>query len=404
MEWSAPDTEGICSLRLGDPTRVSLKDRRLRRAAQPEAQLHLDTWPAEDKALLAEWVRRVGDKAQRHDSLLRVAGGGRGALAHRLLHTLLRLGLLEVEEHFERGSWWPRQIRFVDPARLRRELGLAEPDAALRAWEEAREQRFEHPELDAAVAALNALPPARALQRLGLLHALAEWQRDGRSGTWRDFAQFARGNTKQISAAEKNWLAESLSLDEFRIAAHTPLLLLRAGALLHGDKGSLNLGLAPDFCALTPATLDALHSGSAPPRHWHLVENQTSFERLARQLPDEEGVIWLPGYPPSWWRKAVTRLIQLLPAPARIACDPDPDGIAIALEAAQLWVAQGLEWHAWQMDAALLAQLPTRRPLDERDHSLLTRLQALPELPTPLRSLAEHLARTGEKGEQEGYL
>lgn len=56
--------------------------------------------------------------------------------------------------------------------------------------------------LAAYLPALDALPPARALERAALLDAVERWRADGRHGTRRDFAQYARGATKAISPAE----------------------------------------------------------------------------------------------------------------------------------------------------------------------------------------------------------
>ena len=111
-------------------------------------------------------------------------------------------------------------------------------------------------------------------------------------------------------------------------------------------------------------------------------------------------MLWLPGYPPGWWRSAVAHLLALALAPAAIACDPDPDGIAIALQAARLWEDAGEPWSPWHMDAADLARLPARRPLTARDRELLEHLRGLP-LPPALAGLAIAMMETGEKGEQE---
>ena len=403
MDWSPPDADGIRTCRLDDPLRASLKGQRRLRRGSPRP-LDLDTWPADDRKLLADWVRRASDKAIRHETLLRAAGPQRAMTADRLLQTLLRAGVVEVEEHHERGHWWPRQIRFIAPSGLRRDLGLAEPDADLKAWQDIRQRRFSLPELDLAAEALDALPPARALARHALLDALERWQADQRAGTWRDFAQFARGDTKQISDAEKGWLEQAVSLDEFRISGHTPLILLRLPATLDLTDTTWPLAATPDFAALTPATIDAITAASPAPSVWRLIENRTSFERVARACPPDEAALWLPGYPPSWWRRAVASLLRHLPAPARIACDPDPDGIAIALQAGQLWADAGLDWQPWKMSPDDLDALPTKRPLTERDQALLDRLVAGTPLPGALRALAAHIHQHQLKGEQEGYL
>jgi hypothetical protein len=106
----------------------------------------------------------------------------------------------------------------------------------------------------------------------------------------------------------------------------------------------------------------AIIAARQPPRVWHVVENLSSFERVARSCAADEGALWLPGYPPSWWQQAVATLLRHLPAPARIACDPDPDGIAIALQAGGLWSAAGLPWQPWRMGPAELLGLPIHRP------------------------------------------
>ncbi len=137
---------------------------------------------------------------------------------------------------------------------------------------------------------------------------------------------------------------------------------------------------------------------------WQLVENRTSFERVAKNREPDAGVIWLPGFPPSWWREAVGRLLDLAPAPAHIACDPDPAGIAIALKAAELWQERGLAWQPWKMAAADLASLRVRKPLTEGDRQQLTTMQQDPALPATLAELLKWMLEQGEKGEQEGYL
>lgn len=402
--WSPPDGDGIRSLRLSDPKRASLKGKRLRRANPPPAGLGLDTWPGDERQLLAEWVRRAGDKPTRHSTLMASAGAARSMLADRLLQRLLREGAVEIEESHERGHWWPRQVRFIAPAALRAGLGLAEPDAGRQTYLDTRSRPLGHPALARAAEALDALPPARGLPRLELLLALDTWNAEQRSGTWRDFALFARGHTKQISEAEKTWLADEAGLADFRISPHTPLLRLRAPSLIRLPGGEIALGATPDFTALTPATVGAISGARQPPRVWHVVENLSSFERVARACAADEGALWLPGYPPPWWQQAAATLLRHLPAPARIACDPDPDGIAIALQAGNLWSAAGLPWEPWRMSPAELLGLPTHRPLDARDRQLLASLHAGTPLPPELAALAEALLQLSGKGEQEGYL
>lgn len=399
--WSPPDAEGLSCLRPGDPKRATLRDRRRWRSERPAA-LPLDTWPTEWRTMVAGWVARRGDSPVRRDALLKSAGAARAHDMDRVIELLLRAGLIETEERFERGSWWLHAVRFTGAPALRAALGLVEPDRARLDWAQRRTRRFGDAELDAAAEALDAEPAARALARLSLLESLAAWSAQGRSGTWRDFAQFARGDTKAIGGGERDWLNAALNLAQRGIEDHTPLLRLRAPLKLHAAAGTLDLAAAGDFIGLSLRTLTAARIEGRP-ACWRLVENLSSFERVARRAADDEAVLWLPGYPPSWWLSAVRTLIAAAPAPARIACDPDPDGIAIAQHAAMPWQEAGLEWTPWSMSADSLAALPVRRALTARDRERLATLIDA-GLPPVLAGLARWMLEHDEKGEQEAML
>jgi hypothetical protein len=97
-------------------------------------------------------------------------------------------------------------------------------------------------------------------------------------------------------------------------------------------------------------------------------------------------------------------LLGLAPAPAHISCDPDPSGIAIALKAAEVWQAHGLDWQPWKMSASDLAALSARKPLTDADRQQLAALLPGAVLPPVLAELGEWMMRHNEKGEQEGYL
>jgi hypothetical protein len=290
---------------------------------------------------------------------------------------------------------------------LRAALGICDKEQDAQRWQAERaelnsicDDNLRTP----ALFALDKLPVRYALARSELIVSLQRWQDAQRSGTRRDFALFARDDTKALSEAEWNWLEQTLDLAEFRIERHTPLLLLSAPLTLTLPHGQLDLASCADFAALTPATLQAVTAATGPINIWILVENRTSFERVARQRGVDAGVIWLPGFPPGWWRSAVKHLLDLAPAPAHIACDPDPAGIAIALKAAELWRERALEWQPWKMSATDLAALRVRKPLTEADRLQLGALRQATALPAPLAELAEWMLVHSEKGEQEGYL
>lgn len=398
--WSAPDPEGLVTCWLTARDKATLKGRRLRKAPVFRLPL-LDAWPTARRDLLVSWLA-IKAKRIRHDTLLKKAGAGSVALAESLLQELLLCGALELDEQFRGGLWWPLWLRFLHIPPLVSALGLPDPEALRKSWQAARQMPLADAQLQSAAEELAKLPPGRALARLELLRALALWREDERCGTWRDFAQFARGDTKAITEAERNWLGTSLDLDDLGISGHEPMLLLAAPLRLEFENGTLDLAAPGDFVALTAKSVAASRAVIGEVNQWHLVENRTSFERVARR--GEGGTIWLPGFPPRWWQKAVRWLIGLAPAPARIACDPDPAGLEICLQAASLWRDAGLPWSPWHMAPGDLDALPARKPLSPRDRERLLALRAT-GLPHPqLEALARHMEVTGEKGEQEAGL
>jgi len=371
--------------------------RRLRVADQPPRGL--DSLPDDWRQLLKRWVRRGGDS--RWETLKGDAGVGRQNLAQALLDWLLDNGWIRLSEKFERAEWWPYRVQFQEPVALRAALGIADAETTAAKWHSLRGALPpDTPLLDA----LDALPPKTALARADLASALARWQVEQCSGTQRDFALFARGATKAITLAEWAWLAVATDLAEWGIERHTPLLLIAAPVVLRLAQGALDLAACADFCALTPATLAAATSADGAPTHWQLVENRTSFERVARARAASTGVIWLPGFPPGWWRETVAKLLTLAPAPAAIACDPDPAGVAIALQAGALWQAAGLDWQPWQMDIATLQSLSSHGALNAWDSARIAQLRQAPGLRAGLAELLDHMQQHNLKGEQEGAL
>jgi hypothetical protein len=136
-----------------------------------------------------------------------------------------------------------------------------------------------------------------------------------------------------------------------------------------------------------------------PPTAWIILENRTVFDK-ACALPSTIGLLWVPGYAPTWWLDAVGALLDRAPARAVIACDPDPAGIAIAVRVLGLWKNRNLSWRVAGMDAAALDALPSRIPLSQWDRETLTRVG---ELPLQLDELRQAMICSGTKGEQEGY-
>lgn len=361
--------------------------------------------PGEWRELLARWVRRGGNS--RWETLRNDAGVTSINLAESLRKWLLREGWAVVVEQRQHNEWWPQSVELRNLPQLRAALGISDKEQDTQRWQSVRtelnnicDDNLHTP----ALFALDKLPVRYALARTDLIVSLQRWQDAQRCGTRRDFALFARDDTKALSEAEWNWLEQTLDLAEFRIERHTPLLLLAAPLTLTLPHGQLELASCADFAALTPATLQAVTAASGTISRWHLVENRTSFERVARQRDVDAGIIWLPGYPPNWWLTTVGRLLDLTSAPALIACDPDPAGIAIALKAAELWRERNLTWLPWKMAVTDLAALRVCKPLTEADRLQLVALRQATALPAQLAELADWMLEHGKKGEQEGYL
>lgn len=362
-----------------------------------------DSLPQEWRDVLARWLARGG--RSRWETLARDAGTSSLHVSQALLDWLLRHGWAVVEEERRHGDWWPLRVELREIPALRAALGLPDTAALARAWETLRASlvRAEDATFDQALNSLDGLPAARAIARGKLLAALGRWREEQRGGTRRDFALFARGMTKAVSDTEWRWLEDNLDLADFGIERHTPLLLLSAPITLIAAARRLDLAACPDFAAITPGTLAAAHRAEHAVARWRLVENRTSFERVARWREADAAVLWLPGFPPTWWREAVARLLALAPAPAEIACDPDPAGIEIACQAGALWEERSLGWTPWRMAAGDLEALPARSPLTARDRERLL-VCADRNLPAPLTALAQWMLVHGEKGEQEGFL
>ena len=393
----------MCVRALDVGAKTTLRGRRLRRAFIVDGvnTKVVATWPAVWRDLLLRWLD--GAAKRRWNTLLERAGNAGFGVAHDLLEALLRAGLIETDESRERGLWKIQQVTFIQRAALRAALGL--PDAeALRAQLAAE---MAVPPQDARLMPLWAdladYPPARGLERCTLLRKVDDWIAGNRFGTRRDFALFARGATKAVSSAEWLWLETLGEFAALGIERHTPALWLRAPLTLRCGEKIMDLSAVPDMIGISPETLKRLDSVDGSIGCWRLIENRTSFERAAREHGAIDGVIWLPGFAPGWWKTAVERLLKCKPAAAKIACDPDPAGIHIALDAGRVWRTHDLDWSPWQMHVSDLLRLDARMPLSSHDKILLEQMLKH-ELPPVLQDLAQWMQAHGEKGEQEGYL
>lgn len=324
---------------------------------------------------------------------------------------LLRYGCIVAYESFEKGEWWPYKIDWQHADLLRKALGLPvaeEQQSSLQQLLQGLEQQAcEDERLQSLLASLPSLPVSTALKRAQLLQSLLHWQAEQRSGSYRDFALFARGDTKALSAGEWTWLDGNLDLTDYGIQPHTPLLYLSANMQLQLASGVLDIAASQPFIALPVTSLATLTAIQSAPsiRTWIAVENLTSFERLAAQREPDTAVVWLPGFAPSWWQQCMLQLLRLCPAPLQVACDPDPSGVYIARQAMQLWHAHQLDAQPWRMGVAELQHCQHRKPLDTHDQR---RLQSLLDMRADLHpllaELVQYMHATQQKGEQESYL
>lgn len=397
--WSRPDLDGIRTLALDTGSKSTLRGRRLRHCDKTDLAA-CSLWPQPWRDLLADWAR-VGGERRKWSTLLQLAGHRRATLARQVLEALLRVGLVEIEERLERGRWQSAWVTFTAFEQTRANVGLADREQTQAKWDQLAQTVLRTPRLERARGSLDGLPAERALRRMRILIALDQWLITERFGTRRDFAWSATGDTKGVSAAEWSWLEEHIDLTNGGIEKHVAAFWLRAPFVLESESHALDLNAVPDCIGLTPETIARVASMTGKVEQWRLLENRTSFERAARRYGDQYGVVWLPGHPPTWWEEAMVNLLKLCPAPALIACDPDPAGIEIASQAGRLWTAQGLRWKPWAMSAEHLANLKYRKPLTTFDRQHLSALHTA-QLPIELAELAQAMLDRGEKGEQEG--
>jgi hypothetical protein len=358
--------------------------------------------PGAQIELLLRWIK-PNQGRRKWATLLADAGSQHLETALKLADWLLRHGWSVQYEKRAGSRWNITWLEFPRLNTLRELFQLPNPERLINDWATASVHRFADADIAVAHAALINLPLTRRLQRFSLLNSLALWRSAKRQGTRRDFALLARGDSKGISAAEWNWLAAAVDLEKSGIFEHTPHLLVAGPIRLYTTAGIIDLNASADWSPLTPETIASAQRYDGQPRVWRLIENLTSFERSARQRTPDIGVVWLPGFPPAWWIESMRHLLTGAPAPAEIACDPDPAGIAIAQQAARLWENLGLPWRPWAMGRNDLITAPRRKPLTEHDRQHLSSLLT-GKLSPELQQLAATMLELGEKAEQEGYL
>lgn len=359
------------------------------------------------EALLRRWLASHAAE-RRWQTLLDAAGQDLLDSTEALLECLVESGSAVARERLVRGTWQIERMEWRDLPAVQASRGIRTSDERRALRDDTRQRAATLadglPWLQPAIA--NCLDTAKGADllkaRAELLHALASWHAEQRFGKRRDFALHARQGTKDITPSEWKWLEAHFALESLGIEKLAFILWLGGSLALATGKGHIDVGAA-GFCGLPMSTLAGdTRVVDAPVRYW-LIENRTSFERQVIRAEPGTCVVWLPGRPPDDWLGALGWLLDRAPAPARIACDPDPAGLDIALTAGAVWTARGLEWAPYRMEPALW-QDGTTQPLNDFDRALLARLAARNDLPPPVARLRDALERLDRKAEQEAWL
>lgn len=367
---------------------------------EPRALLLTD----EERQLIATWL---GSRASRVRWTTLLAAAGNAVLAEDLLRRLLEGGWCEVELHAEAGlrqaQLEPFWVSWRDMYGLRSLTGLADPReraetvALWRGWQPVNAQ------LTGLADSFGSRLPSSTLERsLKLAQALDAWLSAGQWGTERQFSQYAFGRSKAFNAGDRDWLAaHGIELEACGVSRHTPHVFLSGPLTLYaGAEPVISASLLGQGVALAPEALLGVTALQGSVRGVRVVENLSVFEVLTRATQPFL-TIWVPGYPHRRWCAAVGHLLAQLRLPLQVACDLDPDGIAIALQVGAVAEQAGCAWQPWRMEAEALTLANGSQPLSDEDARRLARLERR-ALPPMLAMLAEAMLERQHKVEQEG--
>ena len=393
---------------------VVAKGRGARHRARREAPTYLPELRPRQRTWLQAWAR-THQSTRSREALYKAHADLDLEEADALVDKLLHAGWVSLRETLQRGVWLWQSLQWRDLPALQQQLGL--PTAQAQAsdqtdWQDTMnawlERLPEHHPLRAGVLdaladlSANRVPYRRKQERGALLRSACLWFDENQSGHRRDFALWARNDTKSITDTEWDWLDQHLGLAELSIQTFTPMVWLSGPLCLQWGHHSLDLGLL-DHQAIPVHQLGSTTAMQcdASPTYW-LIENRASFERQAR-LHRDKVVIWMSGRPTHAWLKAMGHLLDQAPGSALISADLDPSGLAIVMAACQPWRRRQLPWRMHDMSVPLLhAARPW--PLGPHDHLLLETLLAAADMPADVKALAQAMRDSGRKAEQEGWL
>jgi len=400
-QWSAPDDRDIITLDLNVGAKRTMRGKR-RRRSNNQSPASLAMLAQEQKDLIKDWIKGTSSR-RKWNNLLSTSGFANVLIAEELLGILLESGWVEVEEHRTGGTWDTVWVDFLAFEELREHLGLTNREKE-KAKAANLQGHFTTEAIQIAVAQLDTLPVATKIKRHQLLAGLEEWIQEGLQGTRRDFSLFVRGRTKDITTAEWDWLESQLDLTSFGISVHTPLIRIKIPGTLVFPEGQLDFRCLPGFVALTQEQIAQAMAFSGDISCWKVVENLTSFERVVHSSLATEGVIWVPGFAPSWWRTAAANLVSITKAPGKVACDPDPAGLLIASQVGEIWDCQKVVWDPWCMSQSDFVENGKLIPLTEHDVRLLTLFKQRQGNHVVLMNLAKWMETQGLKLEQESFV
>jgi hypothetical protein len=400
-EWSAPDVQGIKVLNLDVGAKRTMRGKRRLRSVL-EVTSSLGVLAEEQKELIRSWIKGASSR-KKWKGLLATSGFTSVLLAEELLKLLLEAGWVEIEEHRTSGRWEPVWVDFLAYEELREHLGLSNRDKD-KDQADGLHDDFSIEALQIAAAQLDSLPTSAKIKRHELLCGLERWISDGLQGTRRDFSLFVRGRTKDVTSAEWDWLESQVDLSSYGVAAHTPMIRIKIPGCLRFPEGEIDFRMLPGAVALSMDQLIRVTEFSGEISCWKVLENLTSFEHVVASSGETEGVIWVPGFAPSWWVRAITNLVLVTKSPGKIACDPDPAGLLIASQVGRIWESQNVEWDPWYMDPKDFEGKGVFLPLTEHDFGLLRTFNQRTKNHPELCVLAEWLAEGKLKLEQESFV
>lgn len=217
---------------------------------------------------------------------------------------------------------------------------------------------------------------------------------------FRELSVKVSGDSKCL-AAVKPYLKSFLgNLEDHGITEHASLIFCHMPVVGEINYRSVDLSASEDYSVVTKSTALKFKPIHGKFDSILLVENQTAFEKVVNKLPENIGCIFISGYPASYIRTFVKRLLDFNPASGLIWCDMDPDGIEIALTAGKWFEEAGLEWKPLGMDVTTFLNAKTYKPLEEADRRKIKTLKA--RMGTSFfHALLDEMEETEKKVEQE---